>query len=72
MFSTGVEVFYIDFGNSERLKLNRVRPLPANVQSYPCQAFACSLAKVRFVTVSLNVNLLLYLFVVLYTYFVNK
>jgi len=46
VFSTGVRVFYIDFGNSERLKLNRVRPLPPELLSYPCQAFACSLAEV--------------------------
>jgi len=39
-------VFYIDYGNSERVKLSRVRPLPREVLSYPCQAFACSLANV--------------------------
>jgi len=47
-------VFYIDFGNQEKVKLSRIRPLPPGVLSYPCQAFACSLAEVGLPVFFLN------------------
>jgi hypothetical protein len=41
-----VEVFYIDYGNHERVTVDRLRPLPPDLLELPAQAFMCSLSKV--------------------------
>ena len=41
-----MDVGYVDYGNSERLPLSRVRPLPEKFRKLPFQAFVCALSQV--------------------------
>lgn len=41
-----MDVGYVDYGNTERLPLSRVRPLPEKFHKLPFQAFLCSLSQV--------------------------
>ncbi|KAK7867614.1 hypothetical protein R5R35_014810 [Gryllus longicercus] len=38
-----VDVFYVDYGNSDRVQLSRLRPLPAEVADVPPYALHCSI-----------------------------
>ena len=43
---SAVQVFYIDFGNSEECALEALRPLPEQFARLPAHAIPCALAEV--------------------------
>ena len=42
-FRLQAEVFYIDFGNTEKVNVGTLQPLPADCATLPAQAVPCSL-----------------------------
>ncbi|CAI9739538.1 Hypothetical predicted protein [Octopus vulgaris] len=38
-----VEVYYVDYGNTERVSIDRITKLPTSVAHYPAQAILCAL-----------------------------
>lgn len=45
-YKVEVDVVYVDYGNSERLPLNYIRPIPERFLKLPFCAFVCSLTQV--------------------------
>ncbi|VDI37682.1 tudor domain-containing protein 1/4/6/7 [Mytilus galloprovincialis] len=43
---TGVDVYFIDYGNAEKRELSHLRELPVQFTSLPAQAVFCALAKI--------------------------
>ena len=44
---TEVDVIFIDYGNRERVKANKLRVLPDHLTLLPAQAICCALAEVK-------------------------
>ena len=40
-------MFYIDYGNSERIPSTRLRPLPERFAEAPAQAIKCAMSEVK-------------------------
>lgn len=53
-----VQVDYVDYGNSEKLPLDRVRPLAQQFCGVPCQALTCSVAGIEPMCVCNNTNVM--------------